>query len=316
MKKKKYLKVDLVEKFREGLIVLIDESQILEADELKNLFPGKRIIVCDAYVNGAEKGISTNYGYEIDGIAVIDHHAPIRRFAMNISSTNLAIAGIEENDIRINSNTVVVINHTDADAILAASIIARILPPNRIFADAAIAADHTGEENKIADLLQAFEYKRDIEFSLRNLQLLLEENPLEPDAQKLVAGRKEERQKAVEIGKSERMKSLEEIFYIELKPEEKIDPSFFLHLIPKAEIFVAFRPFDGKPDRWEARIRLGYAGIGKIRLNELGIESFDPGCGFRFNAGSNIRAKKGTDKSPDEYVREMNKKRKLFLGLT
>jgi hypothetical protein len=127
MKKERYLKVDLAEKFRESPIVLIEESRILEVNELKDRFPGKRIIVCDAYVNGAENGTSRSFGYKYKGIVVIDHHAPIKRFATNISSTNLAIAGIGEKDIRIGDNTVIIINHTDADAILSASIIAGIL---------------------------------------------------------------------------------------------------------------------------------------------------------------------------------------------
>jgi hypothetical protein len=153
---------------------------------------------------------------------------------------------------------------------------------------------------------------------LRNLQLLLElkEELLETDAQKLVDRRKEERQKAVKIVESGRMKNLEQIFYVELEPEERIDPLFFLHLISEAEIFVAFRPFDGKPDKWEARIRLGYAGMEKIRLNELGINSFDSGWMGRFDAGSNRRAGEGTEKSLDEYILELNEKRKLFLEPT
>lgn len=42
----------------------------------------------------------------------------------------------------------VVINHTDCDSVLSSAIIRGILPPEKRFGDAAIAADHTGEKMK------------------------------------------------------------------------------------------------------------------------------------------------------------------------
>lgn len=68
---------------------------------------------------------------------------------------------------------IVVIDHSDCDSILCAWLVSGRLEPDDRFGAAAIAADHTGAADPIADLLQAIEYRRDLELSFRSLNTLL-----------------------------------------------------------------------------------------------------------------------------------------------
>jgi hypothetical protein len=119
-------------------------------------------------VSGAERWDSVPGGYADGRIVNVDHHAPTSRMAQPISSTNLALervraVGLPSGDTRL------VITHTDCDSVLTAGILSGRLDAEDRYGDAAIAADHTGEPNEIADLLQALDGRRDVELSLASL---------------------------------------------------------------------------------------------------------------------------------------------------
>jgi hypothetical protein len=98
----------------------------------------------------------------------------------------------------VDADSRVIISHTDCDSVISPLIVRGLLPPDRIFGEAVIAADHTGEENLISDLLQALYVRRDFNFSARNLALLLQGEPLDRSAQKLVDKRSRDRRETIE----------------------------------------------------------------------------------------------------------------------
>ena len=98
-----------------------------------------------------------------------------------ISSANLALEHVSRFGA-VDSGTPVAITHTDCDSILSSGIVSGRLEPRPEFGDAAIAADHTGEENSIADLLQGLDEKKNLELSFRNLSLLLSGREVEREA--------------------------------------------------------------------------------------------------------------------------------------
>ena len=284
-------------------IVLVPKNDILDENYLLNLAKkiGKNVLVCDAPVREAinwERDGNIFYK-EIGNVVIgnIDHHFEKDEFYQNISTTNLVIEQVRKYFKHFQrENFVVVINHTDCDAILSALIMIGALVADEKFGKSAVAADHTGEENGIADLLQAMEYERNLELSLRNFQLLLEEEKLETNAQELLNLRIEERKTAEKIVQEGKIKKTKKIYYISL--QKRIDPSFFVRLLFQAEIIIVFSP--SKQGKTETRVRLGIKA--KIKnLYELKISEFDKAFGCRWNAGSNERSG-GSKKSEKEYL--------------
>ncbi len=301
---------NLVKKLEKNPIILIKEKRVIKISELKSLFPRKRIVVCDAYVENIEniEGIvNKKFGFIAGNIIVVDHHAPQERFEKIVSSTNLAVEYVKEFGTA-DKDILVIINHTDADSILSSLIIRGILPPEKIFEEAAIVADHTGEENQIADLLQALKHERDIELSVRNLQLLLNGKELEPRVLELLKKRHEERQKAKKIVSSNKFRKFGSVTYIYL--EKSINSAFWPSLIPDAQVILTFHK--GNLNNLIARTRLGITAPKGLALNKIGISEFDPDWGGRWNAGSNRRSG-GTELSVHEYVMNLNKKIEKFF---
>jgi len=300
---------DWEEKLKESPIDLIEEKQAVTIEELKENYSGRAAVI-DAYVKDIEeKGKWDGDALRINDIINIDHHAPLEKFERNISSVNLAIEWVKKNGT-LEKNYPVVINHMDCDSVLAALIIRGILPPDEKFAAAAVAADHTGEENEIADLLQALEDKRDLDFSARNLKLLLDGKDLEAEAKELLEKRHADREKAKDVVEEGRITKLGGVSYTVL--DKKVESAFFPALITDAQVILVFSPHEKNPDRWEAKIRLGMAAPRGLTLHKLEINDFDPNFGSRWNAGSDRRAG-GTDLNVQEYAEYLNEKLQKFL---
>lgn len=294
------MKVDLIKKLRKNSIRLIDEKQFISLKELEKY--QRKILVCDAYVEGIEKATPEKGGFRKGNIFVLDHHIPIEQFERNISSTNLAIDYVKKNGA-ISEDTMIIINHTDCDSILSSLIMRKVLLPGKRFGEAAIEADHTGKKNKIADLLQALQYERNIEFSLKNLQLLLDKKPLELKAQELLQKRYRQRKEIKKIVDKKEFKKSGEVFYIEIN--KRIDPNFLIPLFPEAKIILSFSPHQKNSNCLEVRMRRGMAASKKLKLNKIGINEFDPKWGGRWNAGSNKRGG-GTKLSANKYAKILN----------
>ena len=278
-------------------ITLIPTKSVNTIEELG---PG---IFCDFYIQGIElQGQEIVGGYQYNDLVNIDHHAPNERMAQIISSAPLAIAYRAKNGITEGRH--VVINHTDADSILSSGIIAGVLQPDERFAEAAIAADHTGRENEIADLLQPLAGFKDPALSFRNLECLLQGKPLETAAEKACARRRENRKVCVRVagGFTQRGR----VCFLEGQHFEEVE--LFLPLFPEAEIFLIHYPSQIQ-GRNEVRIRLGPAAPKGLWLNKLGLPNF----GGRWNAGSSRRSEK-TTLTAEKYADIINQKVEAFLG--
>lgn len=265
-------------------IQLLEEFSSITLDELKAKFaPGSKIVACDFAIKGVEKvGNLKPWGFEAEEVTSIDHHAPVEEMSKMVSSTTLAIE-MKKSGKKIDADAIIAVNHTDCDSVLTMAILSDILQPEEKFNEAAIAADHTGEENEIADLLQAIQSKRDLQFSLKNLQALLNKEPLDEEAEKLLEKRFADRKKAQEAVSEGHFTESQKVFYISLA--EKIDGAFFPALVSEAGAIVVCSPMPDGSGKFSMKTRLGMqAPIGFV-LNKAGLPDF----GGRWNAGDTKR---------------------------
>lgn len=131
-----------------------------DAEELERQCPEAATIhACDFYVTGAEHGIPEPGGFRIGRILNVDHHAPHPRMEQPVTSTGLAYEHLIAGG-RPDPASYVIIHHTDCDSILSSAMLLGLLPADPDLVAASVAADHTGEENEIADLLQALDEGR------------------------------------------------------------------------------------------------------------------------------------------------------------
>ena len=315
---------DLVEKLKANPILLIGkESKFRKLENIKPLAsPETQIVVCDTNVSDffkEEEGKEPvmldgakpiDGGFQIDNVINIDHHFPTPEFSRIVSSTNLAIDYVRKHG-PFKEGAIVVINHTDCDSILASAIMRGIIEPDDKYGEAAIAADHTGEPNEIADLLLALDGKRDVEFSLRNLQLLLYNKPLEEEAAVLLEARIGKREKAKNAVEN-LMKVTESgnVHYAELP--KKIDGELFPSLIPEAKIIILTNPLEVKEGDTvvkvvkEVKARLGLGAPEGTNLRTI-MKKADPLFDGRWNAGSNGR-NGGLDLNTDmeDYIHRLD----------
>jgi hypothetical protein len=276
-------------------ITLLKESSIVTREELETLFPNKHIIACDFPVEGIEEnGEEILGGYKIGNITNIDHHALTDRMAKHISSTTLAIEYVKNNQLK--QGDVVVIHHTDCDSVLSSVIMRGILSPDSKFNDAAIAADHTGQENMIADLLQSISDKRDLEFSLKNLELLLDNKDLEPEAKRLLQTRYDDRIRAKKLVESGEFKSYGDVYFVKI--DERIDGELMPALIPNAAVILLAIPMKNNSSKLEIKVRLGFKAQKGFYIQQQNLPDF----GGRWNAGSTKRSG-GTLLSVEDYAR-------------
>jgi type VI protein secretion system component Hcp len=277
-------------------VELIRLQSRFSSSEIKAMFPGEKICVCDFYIKDCEQGtLEDNYLITFDGILIIDHHSQLPQMSTDITSTAIAIKYVRKHG-PLPKEYKILINHTDCDSILSMLIMRGPLPPEGKFSKAAIAADHTGEVNRISDLLQALERERDYLFSVRNLFALLRGNRMSAKVKALIAARLREREKLRKLVKAGKFTFYHNIAYIIL--DEKVDGALVPALIPKAEVIVVAYPMpSGSSRKWLIKVRVGKKAKG-IYLNQLHLPDF----GGRWNAGSTSRSG-GTNISPQEYVK-------------
>lgn len=310
--KQKQVEFIFIERLNQNPITLIEEKTKNTLENLKEKFGDKKTLVCDFPITDIEKEGKENIGgFEQENFLNIDHHIPVKRMQKYISSTNLAIEYVKKYGI-VGKEWIVVINHTDCDSVLSSTIMRGILEPKEEFGEAAIAADHTGKENKISDLLQALQGKRDLEFSLRNLEMLLKNQPLELEAEKMRQKRFQDRLKAQQIIKEGKVQKIGKVYFVIL--EEEIDAGLFPSLIPNAQIIMIAYPLKANPKKWEIKLRLGMNAPKRFILDKKIIsEQLDQNYDGRWNAGANkrpidgIEAHGGTDIAPEEYAKRLNK---------
>lgn len=287
----------------EVTLIPVSGRDVTEA-ELRHKFPQGKVFVCDCYVDGIEKGdplraSSETVGFIRNEVLNIDHHAPASCMQRQVSSGNLAASYVREHGPI--KDAPVVINHVDCDSAISSAIMRGALPPHRLFEDAVVAADHRGESNRVADLLQALDSQRNLTLSLGNLAKLLKGEPLDLIAQEKLTEREQERARAKEIydrGDYERRGGL-----IWIVGRESISGEFLTALFPEAVLIAYARPRrDGKN---EVKLRLGAAAPEGFSLLSLGLRELDPAFGGRWNAGSNKRGGY-TSKPYSKYCSELH----------
>ena len=268
----------------------------VDPSDLESLGTG-RVIACDCLVTGAGTWPFRDGAYVNDRFVCIDHHQDDPRMHRFVSSANLAVEWVRARH-GPRPDDLVVITHTDCDSVLSSGIVSGRLEPKPEYEDAAIAADHTGAKNAIADLLQSLDSCRDHEVSLRNLSLLERGQALDPAAQQALANRTRKREVAAHAVETGRIQ-LDGLLAFGVL-DESIDGEFFPALLPKAMVILTAAPHRPKP--WVMKLRLGTAAPPGMTLQRLGIQELDPAYGGRWNAGSNKRGG-GTEMSPEVYAR-------------
>jgi hypothetical protein len=276
-------------------IHLIELASEVAPARITRDFPSE-VCVCDLYVTGAETGQEVPWGYWLDNILNIDHHAPMARWERNVSSANLVILHVTNVGLPAGP---IVINHTDCDSILSSGIACGYLDPLQEYGDAAIAADHTGAQNDIADLLQSLDNCRDIQLSFSNLQRLRRGVPLDTRAEEALNTRRRKRQEAQRAVSRGTVKVERGVAFGIL--EQEIDGEFFPALLPDASVILLASRMKHSPSRWQVKVRLGSAAPAGLTLHSLNLKAIDHGYGGRWNAGSNKRGG-GTDRDPHSYV--------------
>jgi|CXWL01.1.fsa_nt_gi hypothetical protein len=296
-------------------ITLLPEKSTYSVRELEDMWPDTDILVCDFCVENIQNGEAVGgdmngedviSGYAQGRVTNIDHHAPVDVMAVQISSAPLAIAYVKKNGV-VPPTTKVVVHHTDCDSVLSSGIMRGILPPDLRFHDAAIAADHTGAVNEIADLLQAIESKRDLAFSLDNLQRLLKGQPLDDVAAKMLAERLEDRVRVAASVAGGDFGRKGDVFFTAV--DKRVDAGFLPALLPDAVAIIMGTLMKEPADMWAIKVRLGQKAPKGLALNQLGLEKF----GGRWNAG-NTKRDGGTAKNPEEYAQMLDVKIQEWMG--
>ena len=257
-------------------------------------------ICCDFYIQGIERTAEAlPWGFRDGDLENLDHHAPEARFEHLVSSANLAITRVQAVGVAPD-NVAVVINHTDCDSILSSAIVAGLLDPDERYGAAAIAADHSGEPNAIADLLQSLDRQRNIELSLRSLAALERGSMLPDIAVEKLAIRLSKRDAAEAAVAEGRFQSQDGVMWAKLDFE--IDGEFFPRLMPDAKVIVISYPNLSGTAPFVMKARLGLGAPEGMSLHQLDIkEHVDPAYGGRWDAGSTRRGK-GTVMGVEEWA--------------
>lgn len=289
-------------------IILINESQNISEKNILALYqsqPKKKIFVCDFYIADIEKYSEISGGYFHGNLYNIDHHAPTKRMAQEISATHLAIDYVKTYGVNP-QDAIIIINHTDCDSVLSSCIMAGILPPEDRFARAAKAADHTGEENEIADMLQAIAGERDLLFSIKTLTCILENKPLDEKATSLLQKRIKDRELIKNLIEQHAFMTDDAVTYA--FTQRKIDAGLLPALLPESVIIMLAAPMPDNPQKTNYTVRRGPKAPAGLYLNTLNL---DKEFGGRWNAISNKRGG-GTIRPISDYVKIINEKVKNF----
>lgn len=238
------------------------------------------------------------------GVACIDHHADDHRMWRSISTTPLMCFLVREYGLPIEYGYQPAINHMDADIVLATLVAIGIIDPrDERFASAAVAADHTGEQNDIGDLLNGIEHKRDLVFSWQALQAHLQGERLPEEAIIGWEKRKADRNQALQaVNNGEFMEMAPGVFVYQSQGS-LMRTEYVCNALPDAKVIVtATKSQFGQG--YDYKIRVGPSWPEGHSLHQLNLPLF----GGRWNAGGTIRAGQAVTMSPDIYASEISRK--------
>ena len=286
-----------------GRIVILPTTSKVTYNDLRNVIPEGPICVCDFHVHNITEADETfpgdhqlkSYGIVRGDILNIDHHANIKSMQRAISSGVLATEYIHQHGSLPEDYTIVT-NHADCDSVLSLLIISGLLKPNATFNEAVIAADHTGESNAIAELLQGLEAKRNFRLSVQQLLRFLQSDKPSSEAAQALGIRQSKRELVEELlNTPDAITTIGRVTLV--KVDRSIDSELLVPLLPHAEVIMIYekRPEDAVsnsyPNTHLTRLRLGLLGMERgLNLLDLKVQDdIDPNWGGRWNAGSSSR---------------------------
>ncbi len=273
-------------------IVLISQKPRNTKEEIASIVGHEKVCACDFYIEGSEDWLMEDLALRDGSFFNIDHHSPRPELMHRVSSGNIAASYVKRNGI-LPSDYKVVLNHTDCDSIITAFIMLGIIEPEERFLRSVIAADHTGEEDSIADLLQSIEYSRNLDSISNSLFLMLEGKELPQDAKDMLGLREKNRERVRSMIEHNRFHKIGSIAVF--ITESNLDPAILVSLLPDSSAIMVSSQSKKDESRWIHRIRLG-KDIDGVSLKNCNLPDF----GGRWNAGS-TRRHGGSTLGPLEY---------------
>jgi hypothetical protein len=178
-----------------------------------------------------------------------------------------------------------------------------------VYGHAALAADHTGEENEMADALQALEPWRDVELSFATLRAVERHTPLPEQADEALERWRHKRECAARYVAQGTVASDGLMAFGIL--DREVDGIFFPPLLPDAVLILLAVPKPNDSGTWIMKLRLGAGAPEGFTIHDLHMTELDPAYGGRWNAGSNARAG-GTTIPPARYAEDV--RRRLLMA--
>lgn len=235
------------------------------------------------------------------GVACIDLHADDTRMYRYVSATPLICSIVQDFGLPTRFGYRIAINYTDADSVLSAFIACGLCDANDPrFSEAAMAADHTGKENFIGDILNGIEDKRDVSFSWQSLKAALEGTALPLEAQKGLEKRKRDREYTLNaVQKGCFIQAFPGVYIYQAQEGESLmRTEYVCGAISDARVILtAAKSRYGEGFDYKARVGLDWP-AGKS-IQSLGLPQF----GGRWNAGGTVRSLRAVNMSPKEYAK-------------
>src|SRR5258706_984702 len=166
----------------------LDKSILQSAPELFKSYSHALIIVLDFALRSSEmksqpvvdsqgRFLASKYDFQNRVLLNIDHHNEYASKTKDFSTTHQVIITIQEKIFNpIDPEKVVLVNHDDTDSVLSLLLSTHRNVPSKVidlFAEAAKAADHTGEPNRLANLIDSFYKTYDLDNLIPLINLLI-----------------------------------------------------------------------------------------------------------------------------------------------
>ncbi|MFP4117569.1 MAG: hypothetical protein ACLFTR_01460 [Candidatus Woesearchaeota archaeon] len=285
---------------KKHMIKVIHQEPVNKKNNLITSAGTEKVCACDFYVENSERWLTDGHILKDGYFLNIDHHSTLQGLQKHISSGNIAASYVKRYGV-LGDDYVLLLNHLDCDSVITAFLMLGIIEPEKRFLRSVIAADHTGEKDKIADLLQALEDTRNLDFIAENLFKMIDGEELQERASRMLSIREKNRERIASMVSMNRIHKEGNVSYI--ITDSKLDPALLISLLP-ASTAIMISSKSEKKGHWNHRIRLGMHVQG-ISMKELDL----PGFGGRWNAGS-TRRNGGTELDPKEYARIINQRLK------
>lgn len=310
----------LIERLKgKPVLFLAEQSNIPfeQVEELRQRAGNQILYACDFYINGIEPYEQQGF-FQQGRIINLDHHSEAKSVSRVISSTNMVLEYKKKHPDYAKQNFGVVTHHVDCDSVLSTLILRGVLAPEERFGIAAIAADHTGEANDIADLLQAIkrgpegnenmatveENKARFEYVVKNLHAFLNNQPIDESARIMLNHRLEQRAGLEDLKNKGEFGSAgknQEVIFLPTEASGRLDPTLLIGVFPNAKVIFTYYQLPN--GNYIYNCRLGKdAEIGTDLRQVMAKSGLQ--FGGRWSAGANKRQTSGagTPIKPKDYA--------------